>query len=112
MIEPLNDNQKEVLVLDGFVKTRSNQEVVVSTEHFANEGRFILGIHPDNARSSNCKLIVCSLQGSLRCFVVATKSINKLALLYLDYGVEHPRTSAAFCYYFRSLFDIFPACFA
>jgi hypothetical protein len=86
----------------------NGREVVICTDEYANEGRFILGTTPSGkAQQANCTTKLKTSSTNVRCFVVATKPMNKGDILYMYYGPGYDTLAEQFAYK-KNIVDIWP----
>ncbi len=68
------ETNNETMSLGNISTSFKKGEIVINTDRFANEGRFVAGVCQLN--NKNCEFIVYDIDTIPRCFVKATKTIN------------------------------------
>jgi hypothetical protein len=101
------DGEDETMSFEDWA-TSKGREVVICTDKYANEGRFILGTTPSGKEhQANCTTKLITNSATVRCFVVAIKTLNKGDIMYMYYGPGYDTLAEQFSYK-KNITDIWP----
>lgn len=94
-----NAIQNEVLSLGKFPVDRKQKEVVIVTDTYANEGRFVSDVSKRHLDKTNRAFDLYVVNGVIKCLILLTNDVIEGEIFYAYYGKEYETVAKNFVYY-------------